>query len=286
MDSGRERPLNTRSGRFAALEWRNSAGPRTLCLHGWLDNAASFIPLAQQLQPLDLVALDLAGHGHSQHRPRGTKYYFMDNLWDLDAVLDKLGWPDCHLLGHSMGGGVACMFAAAAPERVRKLVLLDGLGQVSARPDEALKRLRKSRDSVRNATRKLREFPDVKAAVAARQAVSQLSDMSARLLCERSLEPFQDHFRWRTDPALNWHSPSLMSEQQVLALLAAIEAPTLCLTARPLVRWIDPDAARRRLETVPDCRNLWIEGHHHFHMESAVEIAPAILDFLLGKETD
>ncbi len=177
------------------------------------------------------------------------------------------------------------MLAAAAPERVRKLVLLDGLGLVSAEPEQALERLRKSRKSVRNATGKLREFSDVSTAVAARQAVSQLSDMAARLLCERSLQTFRDHFRWRTDPALNWHSPSLMSEQQVLALLAAIEAPTLCLTAQPLVRWIDPEAAQRRLETVPDCRNLWIQGHHHFHMESAFEIAPLILNFLLGKET-
>ena len=58
-----------KDGRFAALEWRNEKGLRALCLHGWLDNAASFIPLAPLLKPLDLVALDMAGHGHSQHRP-------------------------------------------------------------------------------------------------------------------------------------------------------------------------------------------------------------------------
>lgn len=281
---GREHELETGRGRFGLLEWRNAAGPRALCLHGWLDNAASFVPLAAHLRALDLVALDLAGHGHSQHRPRGARYYFMDNLWDLEAVLDALGWEDCTLLGHSMGGSLATLFAAAAPERVNSLVLLDGLGPVSYRPGEALQRLRRSRDSVRKASGRMREFPNVDAAIAARRAVSDLSPEAARLLCERSLARYEDHFRWRNDPGLNWHSPSLLSEPQVLELLAAVEAPTLCLTARPLAHWVDPEGARVRLDTLRDCRNHWIDGHHHFHMETPGDIAPMILEFLLGKE--
>jgi pimeloyl-ACP methyl ester carboxylesterase len=284
--AGCERFLPTRNGRFAALEWRRNDAPYTLCLHGWLDNAASFIPLAQHLDSTDLVALDLAGHGHSDHRPGGSRYYFMDNLWDIEAALDALGWDQCNLIGHSMGGALACMFAAAAPERVHRLVLLDGLGPVSARPGEALPRLRKSRDSVRRATGKLREFPDVDAAVSARRAVSDCSEKAARLLCERSLEEYEDHYRWRTDPALNWHSPTLLSETQVLELLGAIEAPTLCLTARPLARWVDPEAAVKRLQAVPDCRNHWVDGHHHFHMDTPEEIAATILDFLLSEESE
>ena len=132
MDSGRERPLNTRSGRFAALEWRNSAGPRTLCLHGWLDNAASFIPLAQQLQPVDLVALDLPGHGFSEHRHSTARYHFIDYLFNVDAALESLGWGDCHVIGHSLGAAIAAAYSAGAPERVQSLVLLDSMGPLSA----------------------------------------------------------------------------------------------------------------------------------------------------------
>jgi len=277
---GVELRLETRNGPFAALSWRQPGAPRVLCLHGWLDNAASFTPLAAGLGGLDLVALDLAGHGHSAHRPRGSRYYFLDNLWDLEAVLDTLGWANCHLIGHSMGGALACVFAAAAPERVISLTALDGLGPLTAQPGQALERLRKSRDSVRKATGKLREFADLEAAIEARRAVSDLSEYAARLLCERSLEPFENHFRWRTDPRLNWHSPSLLAESQVLEFLAAIEAPVLSINARPMARWIDPGIVEGRRQALRSLSAHEIEGHHHFHMETPEKLAPLILEFL------
>ena len=63
MRRGSEIQLDTRQGRLAALGWRQAGLPRVLALHGWLDNAASFAPLAPLLHGLDLVALDLPGHG-------------------------------------------------------------------------------------------------------------------------------------------------------------------------------------------------------------------------------
>jgi len=278
--AGCEMSLETRNGGFAGLAWRRPGAPRVLCLHGWLDNAASYVPLAPHLASLDLVALDFAGHGHSPHRPRGARYYFMDNLWDVDAVLDALGWSDCHLVGHSMGGALACVFAAAAPERVDRLAVLDGLGPMTAQPGQALERLRKSRDTVRKATGKLREFSGLAAAIEARRAVSDLSELAARLLCERSLEPHEDHFRWRTDPRLNWHSPSLLSEFQVLEYLAAIEAPVLSINAQPLARWIDPEIIEGRRRAVRSLTTHAIDGHHHFHMERPEAVAPLLLEFL------
>jgi pimeloyl-ACP methyl ester carboxylesterase len=276
--------FKTPAGSLSALAWRNPGAPRALCLHGWLDNAASFVPLAPWLSDLDLVALDFAGHGHSDHRPAGTRYHMMDNLWDVDAVLDALEWPACNLVGHSLGGVVACTFAAASPERVERLVALDGLGPLSARPGETAKRLGKAMRSVREATGRLREFTSVEAAAKARQAVSDLSGDAARLICDRSLQHHGDHFRWRTDPALNWHSPVLMTEEQVLDILAAIQAPVLSITALPLARWIDAPTARRRAAAVPSLESHTLEGHHHFHMELPADVAAMILKFLFAEE--
>ena len=71
-------PVNIRLpwGTLEALHWSNPGAPKVLCLHGWLDNAASFVPLSGYLKDFDLLALDFAGHGFSSHRPASSRYYF------------------------------------------------------------------------------------------------------------------------------------------------------------------------------------------------------------------
>lgn len=72
--------------RLAAMAWGHSAGLPVLALHGWLDNAASFARLAPLLPDWRIVALDLAGHGHSKHRPAGCRYHLMDYVFDVIAA--------------------------------------------------------------------------------------------------------------------------------------------------------------------------------------------------------
>ena len=105
-------------GTMEGLHWARPGAAKVLCLHGWLDNAASFVPLAPFLKDFDLLALDFSGHGFSSHRPETSRYYFPDYIFDIDAAMHQLGWHQCHLIGHSMGGGVASCLAAALPERV------------------------------------------------------------------------------------------------------------------------------------------------------------------------
>ncbi len=106
--------LDVARGALAALRGGSPGGPRLLCLHGWLDNAASFLPLAPFLQDFDLVSLDLPGHGGSAHRPPGCDYVFVDWIHDVLDALDALGWERARLLGHSRGGAIARLVAAAA----------------------------------------------------------------------------------------------------------------------------------------------------------------------------
>lgn len=267
-------------GNLAGLHWSRPGAPRALCLHGWLDNAASFIPLAGYLQNFDLLALDLAGHGLSAHRPEHSRYYFSEYLYDLDEAIDALGWDSCHLIGHSMGGGLASCFAATRPGRVQCLVLLDTVGMLSAPAGQATRQMRLSMLSVRKQRSNLKPYKSVADAVIARQGKSDLSNKVARLLCERSLEHTGEFFQWRTDPRLNWRSPQRMTEEQVLGMLGEIQAPTLAMSSPALAGFLGEDKLQRRFAAIARLQHEAVDGHHHFHMEQAQHTAKSITEFL------
>ncbi len=267
-------------GVLAGLHWSRPGAPKVLCLHGWLDNAASFVPLAPYLQDFDLLALDFAGHGLSAHRPANSHYYFINNLFDVDAAMEALGWEQCHMIGHSMGGGVASSLAAALPERVDRLCLLDSIGVVTLPADETARQLRASIKSVRKERSFLKPYESVEAAMLARQKNAALSDEAARLLCERSLEHTGDYYQWRTDPRLNWRSPQLPGDDQALVLLKAIRSPTLVITTPTVADYLGAEMLRKRLAAIGDCQHIEEDGHHHFHMDQPRRTGAHITEFL------
>lgn len=272
--------LETPAGALTALHWENEGAPRVLALHGWLDNAASFIPLAGCLEDLDLVALDFAGHGHSDHRPPGAHYYYMDYLFDVDAVMNALGWDDAALLGHSLGGTVACCYASARPERVRRIALLDGLGPLSGDARDAGPRLRRALAFKNRERGGLKTFARIDDAVDARLKATPMERDACRQLCERALIEVDGGWQWRTDSRLNWVSPTVLLEPQVLSILAGIEAPVLSVQSEPLPSFMDRSLAERRVAAVKQIERHVIEGHHHFHMEQAAEVCGIIGPFL------
>ena len=273
-------------GTLEGLHWSRPGAPRLLCLHGWLDNAASFVPLAPLLKDFDLLALDFAGHGFSSHRPEASRYYLPDHLFDLDAALDIMGWDSCHIIGHSMGGGIASCFAAALPERVNRLVLLDAAGILTLPVDQVTRQLRLSIKSVRKDRSNLRAYESVEEAMLARQNNSPLSDAAARLLCERSLEHTGDYYQWRTDPRLNWRSPQLFSDAQVLNLLSAIRSPTLVITSPAVIDYLGEDMLKQRLAAISDCTYTHNSFHHHFHMEQPEYTGALIKEFPQQQDQD
>ena len=268
-------------GTMEGLHWDRPGAPKVLCLHGWLDNAASFVPLAPLLENFDLLALDFAGHGFSSHRPETSRYYFPDYIFDVDEAMDKLGWDQCNIIGHSMGGGVASCFAAALPERVNRLVLLDSLGILTLPTNQAAQQLRLSMISVRRTRSFLRPYESIEEAMLARQKKSPLSDDAARLLCQRSLEHTGDYYQWRTDPRLNWRSPQFSGDEQALDLLAAIKSPTLVMTSPTLIEYFGQEMAQKRLSAISNCEHVSRDGHHHFHMEQAEQVGACISEFLM-----
>ncbi len=284
MSQPSEIRLDTPQGKLAGLHWSVPGGIPVMCLHGWLDNAASFVPMSGFLHGLDLVAMDFPGHGQSDHRHAGAHYYFTDYLWDLDAALDALGWSCCHLVGHSLGAAVAAIYAAAAPERVRSLVTLDALGPITAAADTCTGRLRKSLHSVRSGPRGSKNYRSLEDMIKARQANSDLDDASARLICERSARQSSGGYEWSNDPALYWVSPLLMTEEQVLDFLRHIEAPVLSLTATPFSPFVNEEKLATRHAAVAHGQHETHPGDHHFHMHQPESTAAKIQSFIRQHE--
>lgn len=284
----REFAVDTPFGRLGGLRNNVHGAPRLLALHGWLDNAASFVPLAPHLAGFDLVAPDLPGHGVSAHLPPSAEYTLVTAARAAFAVADALGWERFALLGHSMGGATASLMAAAAPQRIERLQLIEALGGLSEAEDRTASRLREAfADQAALSGKQLRVFGDIATAVRARMTANSLSEPVARLLVERGVAPVrsdesQGGFIWRSDPRLTLTTAMRMSEAQMRSLIAAIESPTCMVWADPAQPYM-PDALRRERATLlPRGEMHVLAGTHHLHMEQPRDVGELFRAFLAG----
>lgn len=269
------------AGTICGLRWGSAGGIPVLAAHGWLDNAASFLPIAPYLTDLNLVAIDLPGHGFSQHRPEGARYHLMDYPPAVLEVADALGWKELVLLGHSLGGAISTTVAVAAPTRIRAIVLIENLGPVAQAADGAPGRLR---DSIA-AYAKFRDktpvvYPDLEPLIMARARLGKMSHKAAQALVSRNLAKVEGGYRWRSDPRLRLPSPVFLTESQVLAYLRAIETPSRVLLANEGLL-AKSEALTSRLASLQTASVQWLGGKHHLHMDDPEPVAAAILDFLL-----
>lgn len=267
---------------LAALEWGPADGPPVLALHGWLDNAASFCRLAPLVQDYHVVAVDLPGHGRSDHRPAGAAFHFLDFLPDIAAAADALEWKRFNLLGHSMGAGIASLMPAVFPDRVERVVLLEGVGPLSAPAEETVERFRIALEAERRmASARNRVFPDLDSAVEARLRDSDLDSESARLLVERGTVVEGEGLRFTFDPRLRTPSRLRLTEEQVMGFLSSTSCPALAVRATR--GWPFPeDLMRARLAAIPNLEMAEVDGPHHVHLTHPERVAPIIKRFLHG----
>ncbi|MEM1081445.1 MAG: alpha/beta hydrolase [Pseudomonadota bacterium] len=278
MTACTELVLDTASGQsLHAL--RSGSGPKVLALHGWLDNAMSFAPMRPFLDQLDLVCLDFPGHGQSPPRPATARYHFDDYVFDALATADALGWSTFHLLGHSLGGGVASVTSAACPQRILSLSLIEGLGPLTASSDQTASGWQRAIQVSRERPRRL--HADLDQALAARTRHSDLPIQAAQLLAERGLERADQGWHWRHDLRLTWPSTQRYTEAQVLDVLGAITAPTLCIMADPPSPFVSDAQFERRVAAVRQLNWMRMPGGHHLHMESPAALATPIQQHIL-----
>lgn len=208
-------------------------GLPVIALHGWLDNANSFARLAPKLQGLRIVALDMAGHGHSAHRPTGAGYALWDYVFDVLQVAEQLGWKRFALLGHSLGAIVSLVLAGALPERVTHLGLIDGVIPPTASGENAAERLGMALQAQLNLQDKRKPvYNTLDRAVEARmKGVVAVSREAAELLAQRGLMPVPGGYTWRSDSRLTLASPVRLTEEQAMAFVRRVSCPTQLVVA-------------------------------------------------------
>jgi len=265
---------------LSALEWGRPGQPPLLALHGWMDNAASFVPLAGCLDGVRLIAPDMAGHGRSAHRPASVPYDFAGYLSDVVATMDSLALEQVALVGHSMGAGLASLLAATFPERVSKLVLIEGLGPLSGRAENGPKRLRKYIRQVRRGVPETNRINgDFAEMVRNRAERGGMSEDAAAHLVERGVEAVDSGFRWRNDLRAAQSSPFYLEETQVLAFLERITSPALLIKAESgLLR--QKSTTYRREQAISGLAVAELGGGHHLHMDSPEVVSRSIREFL------
>ncbi|MEO6798338.1 MAG: alpha/beta hydrolase [Rhodanobacter sp.] len=257
-----------------AQRWGDDSLPPVLAVHGWLDNAGSFARVAPLLAARHhVIALELPGHGHSDHLGAGSSYHFLDYVRDVLAVADVLQLARYTLFGHSLGAGIASMVAAANPERIARLFLIEGLGPLGDDGSRTLERFREALTPRSGNGKRLRVFASIEQATQARNMVSGLAKELARPIVERGLVETQGGWSWRSDPALTRPSATRLAESQVHALLRGITTSTSLLLAQPATSYLPGCLMRARADCVPQISVKHMDGGHHLHLEHPQAVA-------------
>ncbi|WP_423908499.1 alpha/beta fold hydrolase [Candidatus Spongiihabitans sp.] len=287
----KEIALSGLTGQVIALDLGAADGVPMVALHGWRDNAASFIPLAQRLEKFRWICIDMPGHGKSAHRPAGCIYHFTDYVADIHAIVRGLAQEfdqefnpgECNLVGHSLGAGVAAMFAAAFPDKVNRLVLIDGIGPIAGDDDDGLTQFRKSMkfldqappDNVGNSY----GYATWEELKSARMRTGAIDQSSVECLLRRGANWVGDRFVVHSDKRLKQHSPIYLSQKKVLALLSGIEAPTLLVMANK-GQIIAKKSTAKRIAAIKNITTATVEGYHHVHMDNPELVALEIENFV------
>jgi len=265
---------------IAGKYWGPENGEPTIALHGYLDNANSFDMIAPHLAGLRIFAMDFAGHGFSGHRRQGEQYTGLNDIRDVLAVADALAWQRFNILGHSMGAEIGSQLAGLFPNRVNRLLCIDGYCGTN-KPVEVMNNLKSSISSSFKTNSRLKIFPDLESMQKRLCEATGQSEESAACLIKRGHKLVDGGYTWRTDSRIKGSGPLELTNEQMHVLLDDTSAETLFLVADMQNNWI------RRTLDVMETRNdeqlsiVSLPGPHHLHMQDqAAEVAAIVNKFI------
>jgi pimeloyl-ACP methyl ester carboxylesterase len=277
-----------RSLRYHVRRWPAPGAPKMVLLHGWMDVSASFQFVVDALErDWDVYAPDWRGYGLSAWA-KADSYWFPDYLADLDLLLEKIdSQKPINLVGHSMGGHVAGLYAGVRPARVARFVNLEGFGLAATRPEQAPKRYARWLDELRVPPR-LRPYESFAAlAERIRSNNPKLSPEKAEFLARHwGQETEGKNVTLRGDPAHKIVNPVLYRQDEVRACWQLATAPVLWVEAADsdaLRRvGLDPAAHAERRAAFRALRYVTVPGSGHMlHHDQPQAVARLLEEFLV-----
>jgi pimeloyl-ACP methyl ester carboxylesterase len=289
VKEARDHSIDVRGLKIHYLEWGDQVGEPLILIHGFLDHARSWEPFVASMQkkssgPTWIIAPDCRGHGDSGWVGAGGYYHFADYLLDLDCLIHALGTSSVTLMGHSMGGTISFLYAATFPKRVRKLILVEGIGPVGLTFSDAPPRMEKWLSEVRElGQRKSKEYSTLE------QAAERLQRNNPRLRLELALhlarwgmkQTDSGKWVWKFDPLHRTAASQPFYSGQALEFLSRIECPVLLVQGKQSRQAPRPDM-QQRLEAIRHKTLAQVEAAGHMlHQENPEGLAEAVLEFLV-----
>jgi pimeloyl-ACP methyl ester carboxylesterase len=290
---------------------------KAICFHGWLDNSNTYAQLGPSLanEGYESTCIDFLGHGLSSHADPASNNHFSQLVIHAKEVFDQIqqeqinSKPDCenkndckiNVIGHSMGGSVALLFAAAYPEAVDRLVLLESWGPLSRPASDAAAILRRGIDgkiayNTKQETAPYNKVYDYEAAIDARvntvkhyPGSQYISREAAKYLVDRGSEKIPDQsgkVRFRHDQQLYLPSLTYFTPDQIASFFDALKSKVLLVTGTH--GWpVYPSASqaeanKKLLEDKGLLTHIHLDGSHHLHLDpdSAPSVSQHVVNFL------
>lgn len=273
--------LTIRKVDYEVSEWGSSKDPLIVYLHGWGDTGSTFQFVVDEFcRDWYVIAPDWRGFGRSSGG--APSYWFPDYLADLDHLLDHYS-PDMpvRLVGHSMGGNVASLYAGTMAERVACIVNLEGFGLPDTEAADAPARYRAwiERGRERPPYRESTSFSALATKIR-RNAPGMTAAQAEYVAREWAEEQADGRIRLRADPAHKLPNPVLYRRAEAEACWRNVTASVLLLAGRHSQFAAHAEPSFRRQQT------RWIEGAGHMlHFERPATVAQAIEEFLVKAST-
>jgi pimeloyl-ACP methyl ester carboxylesterase len=268
--------------------WGEADAPKLFMLHGWMDVGASFQFLVDALErDWHVLAPDWRGFGRTAWCADG--YWFADYIADLEAILDTFTPNEpARLLGHSLGGNVVTLYAGIRPERVARVVSLDGFGIPAEDGANAPLKYAKWLDALRD--------PPAFAPYASLAAVADRLQKNNPRLARDKAEFLASHWaeslpdgsaRLVSDPRHKLPFPIVYRMEEVRAVWARVTVPVLWVGASDsfVLKWLGEGehGLRERMRAMRDCRLVTIpDAGHMLHHDQPAAVAAVIEPFLVG----